>query len=161
MKGKIFGCAVVFAKADIDTDLIIPAKFLTTADIDELGQHALSPLDNTKLLTTDDAIVVAGSNFGCGSSREHAVWALTGAGVVAVIATSFARIFFRNAINYGLPIFTLPAAIEKFATGDNIEIDQSDGTLKNLTQKDEYSIPPLPIFLQKIITAGGLLNQIK
>lgn len=157
---NIFGSAQIFARDDIDTDLIIPAKYLTSSDSAELAAHALEAIGGAKLHSAENPIVVAGKNFGCGSSREHAVWALVGAGVQAVIAESFARIFFRNSINFGLPTFVLENAAQKFAENDQIEIDAANSTIKNLTQKTEFTVEPLPEFLQNIVAAGGLLNQI-
>jgi len=156
----ISGSARVFARDDIDTDLIIPAKYLTTTDALELGSHALETLDSSKLIESNCPIVVAGRNFGCGSSREHAVWALAGAGVQAVIAESFARIFFRNSINFGLPIFAISGAAEKFATDDKVEINFEKNIVKNISKNTEYKFEALPEFLQEIVSAGGLLNQI-
>ncbi|MFH1546438.1 MAG: 3-isopropylmalate dehydratase small subunit [Patescibacteria group bacterium] len=163
MQKTISGSAQIFAQDDIDTDLIIPAKYLTTSDSAELAEHVLEAIDGGKLKSVENPIVVAGNNFGCGSSREHAVWALAGAGVVAVIAESFARIFFRNSVNFGLPTFVIPEASQKFAAGDAIEIDSDPPRrtkIKNLTQKTEFEFQPLPAFLNQIVEAGGLLNQI-
>lgn len=160
MNKVIHGNACVFPQSDIDTDLIIPAKYLTTSDSTELAAHALEAIGGEKLKSTESPIVVAGNNFGCGSSREHAVWALAGVGVKAVVAESFARIFFRNSINFGLPTFVLENASQKFSENDEIEIDVGNSKILNLTQKTEFDFSPLPEFLQKIVTAGGLLNQI-
>jgi len=157
---NISGTALIFARDDIDTDLIIPAKYLTTSDSDELAAHTLEAIGGTKLKSAKNPIVVAGKNFGCGSSREHAVWALAGSGVRAVVADSFARIFFRNSVNFGLPTFVLANSAEKFSENDEIEIDSANSKIKNLTQKIEFALEPLPEFLQKIVEAGGLLNQI-
>ncbi|MFH0776115.1 MAG: 3-isopropylmalate dehydratase small subunit [Patescibacteria group bacterium] len=157
---NIQGQAQIFARNDIDTDLIIPASYLTSSDQAELAKHVLEALGGAKLQKTEKPIVIAGENFGCGSSREHAVWALSGAGVQAVIADSFARIFFRNSINFGLPTFVLSEASKKFAENDQVEIDLVNAKIKNLTQKTEFAFEPVPAFLQKIVTAGGLLNQI-
>lgn len=157
---NISGSAQIFARDDIDTDLIIPAKYLTTSDSAELAAHALEALGGSKLKNFENPIVIAGKNFGCGSSREHAVWALAGARVQAVIAESFARIFFRNSVNFGLPTFVLENAGEKFSENDEIEIDPESLKIRNLTQKTEFEIEALPEFLQKIVSAGGLLNQI-
>lgn len=156
----ISGTAVVFPRADIDTDLIIPAKYLNTTTPAELGPHALEPLENSALLAAERPIVIAGENFGCGSSREHAVWALAGAGVPAVIASSFARIFFRNGINFGVRPLQFADAPTKFATGDALEIEMATGVIRNLTQKTTFQFAPLPDFLQKIVDAGGLLQTL-
>lgn len=160
MNSQISGSAQIFQRDDIDTDLIIPAKYLTTFDSAELAAHALEAIGGAKLHSVENPIVVAGKNFGCGSSREHAVWALAGAGVAAVVAESFARIFFRNSVNFGLPTFTLSAASKKFSENDEVEIDSKNSKIKNLTQKTEFEFEPLPAFLRKIVEAGGLLNQI-
>ncbi len=160
MDKTISGNVQIFAQDDIDTDLIIPAKYLTTSDSVELAAHALEAIGGEKLHKAKNPIVVAGNNFGCGSSREHAVWALAGVGVQAVIAESFARIFFRNSVNFGLPTFVLPEASKKFAENDEIEIDVENSKIKNLTQKTEFGFEPLPEFLNNIVEAGGLLNQI-
>ena len=157
---NIQGKAQVFAQNDIDTDLIIPAKYLTTSDSAELAVHALEAIGGEKLKSTENPIVIAGNNVGCGSSREHAVWALAGVGVKAVIAESFARIFFRNSINFGLPTFVLENASQKFSENDEIEIDVENSKIRNLTQKTEFAFQSLPPFLTEIVEAGGLLNQI-
>jgi 3-isopropylmalate/(R)-2-methylmalate dehydratase small subunit len=161
MQKTLTGSAAIFSQADIDTDLIIPACYLTTSDAQELAQHTLEAIGGEKLPKMQNPIVVAGNNFGCGSSREHAVWALVGSGVKAVIAEGFARIFFRNSINFGLPTVVISEASKKFSEGDAIEIDFTASVVKNLTQKQEYSFEPLPEFLQEIVAAGGLLNQIQ
>jgi len=161
MQKTIIGNAAVFSQADIDTDLIIPACYLTTSDAAELSQHTLEAIGGEKLRKISNPIVIAGNNFGCGSSREHAVWALVGSGVKAVIADSFARIFFRNSINFGLPTVVIAEASQKFAEGDSLEIDFGKNVVRNLTQKQEYSFEPLPQFLLEIVEAGGLLNQIE
>ncbi len=160
MQKTISGSAKIFAQDDIDTDLVIPAKYLTTSDSAELAAHALEAIGGEKLKSVENPIVVAGKNFGCGSSREHAVWALAGVGVKAVVAESFARIFFRNSVNFGLPTFVIPDASKKFAEEDAIEIDSENSKIKNLTQKTEFEFEPMPSFLNEIVEAGGLLNQI-
>ncbi len=160
MSKTFTGTACVFARADIDTDLIIPAKYLNTSDHAELAAHVLEPLGNAELLVDESPVVVAGANFGCGSSREHAVWALAGAGVEVVIAESFARIFFRNSINFGLLPVQLVNATQKIVAGDKLEIDSINSKVKNLTKNEEYAYEPLPDFLQEIVNAGGLLNQL-
>lgn len=158
MKGR----AHVFDRDDIDTDLIIPAKYLNTDDPAELSEHAMEfvDIDFPKKVKAGD-IVVGGRNFGCGSSREHAVWAFTGKGVQAVIADSFARIFFRNCINYGLFPVVCVGASKKIADGDVVEIDVSRGVVKNITKGEEYKSKPLPKFAQDIVNAGGLLPYVK
>lgn len=145
----------------VNTDDIIPAIYLVTTDHKELAKHAMEGIDPgfLKKIAAGD-IVVAGKNFGCGSSREHAPVALKAAGISAVIAESFARIFFRNSINIGLPILELPEA-NKINAGDELELDLDNGKIKNITQKKEYSAQPFPEFMQEIISAGGLINKIK
>ena len=157
---KITGNAFTYTRDDIDTDLIIPARYLTTSDQAELAIHAMEPLGNAELLKGPDPIVVAGKNFGCGSSREHAVWALVGAGVKAVVADSFARIYFRNSVNFGLFPVVLAGASEKIKQGDKLEIDTERNTVKNLTQGTEHPFEPIPEFLREIVIAGGLLNTL-
>ncbi len=158
MKGR----AIVYKKNDIDTDLIIPAKYLNTDDPKELAEHAMEFLDvEFPKKVKEGDILVAGRNFGCGSSREHAIWCLTGNGVQAVIAESFARIFFRNGINYGLLPVVLEGATKKISDGDELEIDVKKGTVKNITSGKEFEIKPYPEFAMKIINAGGLMNYVK
>ncbi|MFQ3674929.1 MAG: 3-isopropylmalate dehydratase small subunit [Endomicrobiia bacterium] len=154
LKGKVFKCP-----DNVDTDVIIPAKYLNSSDEEYLGQHCLEPLDENfcKKISKGD-IIVAGKNFGCGSSREHAPVAIKASGISCVIAESFARIFFRNAINIGLPVVELKDASKLFDAGDEVEINLSNGIIKNLTKNKEYKIQPFPEFLQKIISANGLVN---
>lgn len=146
----------------IDTDLIIPARYLNTSDPEELARHCMEDYDATfiKKMSRGD-IIVAGKNFGCGSSREHAPLALKAAGVSAVIAKSFARIFFRNAINIGLPIFEAEEAAEEGLTGDQLEVDTREGIIKNLSQDKVYKVNPLPEFIQSIIALGGLKEYVQ
>jgi len=137
---KIFGAAHVFVENDIDTDLIIAANFLTTFDKKILAQHALESLrPNFAAQISPGDFLVAGKNFGCGSSREHAVWALQAAGIAGVIAENFARIFLRNSKNNDFFTFSLENAPQKFSQNDKIEIDFSAKKIKNLTQKTEFS----------------------
>jgi len=146
---------------DIDTDLIIPAKYLVTTDAEELGSHCLEGLKEgfpSKIERGD--IIVAGKNFGSGSSREHAPLAIKGSGIAAVIASSFARIFYRNAINIGLPIIELEL-VKKFKDRDLIEVDFLNGNIKNITRIEELSFQSYPQFLQRIIQAGGLMRWAK
>ena len=140
----------------IDTDAIIPARFLVTADTAELGKNCFEGLEEgwVKRVAPGD-ILVAGENFGCGSSREHAPLAIIGAGMPVVLAKSYARIFYRNAINIGLPIIVCDG---DFHNGDALEVDLSAGTIQNKTTGESYTFPPFPPFLQKIIEAGGLMN---
>lgn len=143
---------------NVDTDVIIPARYLNTANAKELAAHCMEDLDKTFISRVKKGdIMVGGSNFGCGSSREHAPLAIKESGIAAVVAKSFARIFYRNSINIGLPIVECDCAIDE---GDEIEIDFDNGKLKNLTKKTEATFPPFPEFLQNIISAGGLLNSI-
>ncbi len=147
---------------NIDTDLIIPARYLNTSDPAELAKYAMEDADPewTDKMSKGD-FIVAGENFGCGSSREHAPIALKAAGISAVIAKSFARIFYRNAINIGLPILESPQAAEDIKEGDEIEVDLSTGEIKDHTNGRTYKAQPFPDFMQKIIDAGGLINYLK
>jgi len=143
---------------DINTDDIISAKYLVSADPKELGTHCLESIKpGFKARVQPGDIIVAGRNFGCGSSREHAPLAIKGCGVSAVIAGSFAAIFFRNAINIGLPFVESPDA-KKINEGDQLEIDLAAGVVKNLTQGSVYKTQPFPGFLQEIVLDGGLMN---
>lgn len=159
---KLKGKAHVYNRDDIDTDLIIPARYLTTDDEQELAKHAMEGLDAkfVKKVKLGD-FIVSGNNFGCGSSREHAIWALRGAGIKAVIANSFARIFFRNAINNGFYAIECKGLSKKIKNGDELEIDIEKGTIKNISNKKGYKFMPFPKFAMDIIKAGGLLNYIK
>lgn len=153
--------AHVYKRDHVNTDEIIPARYLNTDDEGELAKHAMEDLDGGfvgKVAAGD--VVVAGDDFGCGSSREHAVWALRGAKVSAVIASTFARIFYRNAINCGFMVVELAGATEKIAAGDEVEIDARGGKLINKTQRKTYEFVPLPDFALEIIEAGGLLNHL-
>lgn len=164
MEKRIRGKAIVCAKDDIDTDMIIPAKYLNTDDQAELAKHAMEFIDPgfpEKARKSGAKILVGGENFGCGSSREHAVWCLAGNGVRCVIAGSFARIFFRNCVNYGLLPLRLPDAAKKIRTGDEIEIDMAGWKVRNLTSRKEYEAKPLPDFALEILDAGGLLLYVK
>jgi 3-isopropylmalate/(R)-2-methylmalate dehydratase small subunit len=147
---------------DIDTDVIIPARYLNTSDPLELAKHVMEGVDRdffSKVKTGD--VIVAGKNFGCGSSREHAPIAIRAAGIQAVVAKSFARIFYRNAFNIGLPIFESAEASENIKEGDNIEIDADKGIIKNLTTNEEYKANPIPPFMQELIDSGGLVEWTK
>jgi len=147
---------------DIDTDAIIPARYLNTSDPKELAKHVMEDSDKdfpAKIKTGD--YIVAGKNFGCGSSREHAPIAIKAAGIQAVIAKSFARIFYRNAFNIGLPIFESPEASDKITEADEIEIDAMKGLIKNLRTHEEYQANPIPPFMQELIDAGGLIEWTK
>ncbi len=143
---------------DIDTDIIIPAQYLTTFDEKELAKHCMEPLDPEFYdKVKDGGIVVAEENFGCGSSREHAPIALKGAGVGAVVAKSFARIFFRNAVNMGLPIFESSEAVDAISAGHDISIDSETGVIEDLTTGESFEVASFPDFLTEIIEAGGLI----
>lgn len=146
---------------DISTDDIIAAKYLVSTDEEELGKHCMENIvpDFSKKASKGD-IIVAGKNFGCGSSREHAPLAIKGAGIKAVVAKSFAAIFFRNAINIGLPFLELER-VDKINDGDLLEIDLSSGIIKNLSKGETYKSQPFPEFLQQIVKEGGLMNWVK
>ena len=144
---------------DVDTDAIIPARYLNTSDPAELAKHVMEDADRdfpSKVGKGD--ILVSGKNFGCGSSREHAPIAIKAAGIQAVVAKSFARIFYRNSFNIGLPIFESAEASEKVLEGDVIEIDADSGEIRNLTRGEEYRANPIPPFMQELIKAGGLIE---
>ena len=144
---------------NIDTDVIIPARYLTTSDPKELAAHCMADLDRDFLKKLpENGVLVGGTNFGCGSSREHAPLAIKYAGVSCVVAKSFARIFYRNAINIGLPIVETDAEIN---SGDELSIDLTNGVLTNRTTGQTVNFPAFPEFLQKIIEAGGLVNAMK
>ena len=147
---------------NIDTDVIIPARYLNTADHSELAKHCMEDIDKDFVNKVSNGdIIAAGYNFGCGSSREHAPIAIKAAGVSCVIASTFARIFYRNAINIGLPILECPEAAKDIKEGDEIEIDFDSGVIKNLTTGKSYNAEPFPEFIKDIISAGGLLNSLK
>ena len=149
-------------KDNIDTDVIIPARYLNTSDPKELALHCMEDYDPEFVKKMDKGdIIVAGKNFGCGSSREHAPIALKVAGVSCIIAQSFARIFFRNAINIGLPIFESEEVVEQCLPGDLLEVDTVEGIIKNLTKDRVYKTNPLPEFIQKIISLGGLKEYVQ
>ncbi|MBN2396301.1 MAG: 3-isopropylmalate dehydratase small subunit [Candidatus Atribacteria bacterium] len=144
---------------NIDTDVIIPARYLNTSDAKELASHCMEDYNKNFIKTIKPGdIIVAGENFGCGSSREHAPIAIQSAGISCVIAKSFARIFFRNAINIGLPIFESYEAYERSEEGDNLEVDPESGIIRNLTKNRVFKINPLPDFIQNIISMGGLIG---
>ena len=147
--------------SDVNTDEIIPARYLNTTDKAELAKHCMEDADKdfAKKVKAGD-IIVAGRNFGCGSSREHAPIAIKAAGVSCVIAESFARIFFRNSINIGLTIIESKEASERIRASDTIRVNTKMGMARNLTRKESYRIEKFPPFMQKIIRAGGLMNSI-
>lgn len=154
---KIKGRAIKYGD-NIDTDVIIPARYLTTADEKELAAHCMEGVDEDfQQKKGAGDIIVAGKNFGCGSSREHAPLAIKAAGISCVVAKSFARIFYRNAINIGLPIVECPEAVENIQEGEELEIDLNSGRLRNISRNKEFPFPPLPQIAQQIITAGGLI----
>ena len=153
----------VFKYGDnIDTDVIIPARYLNTPDMKELASHCMEDIDKdfVKKVNNGD-IIVANKNFGCGSSREHAAIAIKESGISCVIASTFARIFYRNAINIGLPILECEEASQKVQEGDKLEIDFNSGIIKNISKNEEYKAEPFPPFMQNIISNGGLIKSIK
>ena len=155
-------CGNVFKYGnDVDTDAIIPARYLNTTKESELAAHCMEDidLDFVKKVKAGD-IIVAGDNFGCGSSREHAPIAIKASGVSIVIAKSFARIFYRNSINIGLPILECPAAAEEISAGDKVACDLSAGVIENLTTGKSYKAEPFPPFIQEIIEDGGLMKHL-
>lgn len=152
----------VFKYGDnVDTDVIIPARYLNSSDPAELAQHCMEDIDAdfVKQVQAGD-IIVADKNFGCGSSREHAPIAIKAAGVSCVIAETFARIFYRNAINIGLPIIECPEAAKGIEEGDQVEVDFDSGKIYNRTKNTEFQGQPFPEFMQKIISSGGLIKYI-
>lgn len=156
------GNAHVYQKDHINTDEIIPARYLNSDQEADLAEHAMEDLDVDflKKVKTGD-FIISGDDFGCGSSREHAVWALRGAGIRAVIANSFARIFYRNCINNGFPAIECPGAAQAIRDGDRLEIDLTAGKIINHTQNRTMPFRPLPDFAREMIAAGGLMAQIK
>lgn len=153
----------VFKYGDnIDTDVIIPARYLNTPDMKELASHCMEDIDKdfAKKVKEGD-IIVANKNFGCGSSREHAPIVIKESGISCVIASTFARIFYRNAINIGLPILECEEAASKIEEGDKLEIDFNSGIIKNISKNEEYKAEPFPEFMQKIISDGGLIKSIE
>lgn len=162
MSGMVFaGKAHVYGR-DVDTDVIIPARYLNTTDPDELAGYCMMDIDGefTDRVEPGD-IIVAGENFGCGSSREQAPVAIKAAGIVCVVASSFARIFFRNAINIGLPILVCPEAAAGVATGDSVRVDLEKGEVVNETQGKTFQAERFPDFMQEIVAAGGLMNHVR
>lgn len=147
---------------NVNTDDIIPAIYLDTTEPAELAKHCMAGIDTefySKVSSGD--IIVANKNFGCGSSREHAPIAIKGCGISCVIATSFARIFYRNAINIGLPIIICPEIVNDVSTGDMLEVDTDKGIIKNVNSGKEYNILPFPEFMQELIKVGGLMEYVK
>lgn len=147
---------------NVDTDVIIPARYLNTIDKKELASHCMEDLDKTFTNRVQDGdIMVAGFNFGCGSSREHAPIAIKESGISLVIAKSFARIFYRNSINIGLPILECPEAVDAISEGDKLKADLDNGIIYNITSGKEYKTQPFPQFIQNIILGGGLVESVK
>lgn len=147
---------------NVDTDVIIPARHLNNPDPKALASHCMEDIDADFASTVEEGdIIVAGANFGCGSSREHAPVAIKASGISCVIAKSFARIFYRNAINIGLPILECPAASEAIAEGDTVSIDFDTGVITDETTGRTFQATPFPPFIQNIIAKGGLMNSLK
>jgi 3-isopropylmalate/(R)-2-methylmalate dehydratase small subunit len=147
---------------NVDTDVIIPARYLNAPDEKSLASHCMEDIDAQFASTVEAGdIVVAGANFGCGSSREHAPLSLKACGVKCVIAASFARIFYRNAINIGFPIMECPEAAAAIQAGDTVEVDFKTGVIRDVTQDKTWQAAPFPAFVDGIIQAGGLLNSLK
>lgn len=158
---KASGTALKYGN-NVDTDVIIPARYLNTSDKKELAKYCMIDIDKTFVSRVKQGdIIVSGENFGCGSSREHAPIAIKESGISLIIAKSFARIFYRNAINIGLPIVECEAAAEEISEGDKVEMDFSTGVIKNLTTGKEYTSEPFPEFIQSIIGVGGLIGAVK
>ncbi len=161
MESMLRGHAHKYGK-NVDTDVIIPGKYCNIIDQAELGKHALEGLDPEYAVRMKPGdIIVADRNFGCGSSREVAPIALKGSGTSAVIAKSFARIFYRNALNIGLPIFESPEAVDGIESGDEIEIEPASGIVRNLTRATEYRAAEFPPFMRSLIDAGGLVAYVE
>jgi len=147
---------------NVDTDVIIPARYLNTSDAKELASHCMEDIDGTFVKKVQQGdLIVAERNFGCGSSREHAPLAIKTAGVSCVIAASFARIFYRNSINIGLPILECPEAVQGIRSGDVVSVEFSTGTITNETTGKSWSAEPFPPFIQEMIAADGLINYLR
>ena len=156
-KGRVFKYG-----DNVDTDVIIPARYLNSFDAKELATHAMVDLDPTFVERVQPGdIIVAKKNFGCGSSREHAPIAIKESGISCVIASTFARIFYRNSINIGLPILECDEAAKGIEEGDKVEIDFDTGVIKNITKNETYQAEPFPEFMQNIIQNGGLIKSIE
>jgi 3-isopropylmalate/(R)-2-methylmalate dehydratase small subunit len=154
LKGKVFKYG-----ADVNTDVIIPARYLNVSDPDELARHCMEDIDAEFLNKVEPGdIIMATTNFGCGSSREHAPLAIKTSGVSCVIAGTFARIFFRNAINIGLPLLECPEAVANTKAGDILEVDLDKGEIKNVTSGKTFIAEPYPEFMSELIAAGGLIE---
>lgn len=149
-------------KDNVDTDVIIPARYLNTPNAKELASHCMEDIDTSFVQKVQSGdIMVAGYNFGCGSSREHAPLAIKTCGISVVITKSFARIFYRNAINIGLPILECEEAADQIQAGDEVTVDFNTGVIKDLTQNREWQAQPFPSFIQNIIDKGGLMASLK
>jgi len=147
---------------NVDTDVIIPARYLVTSDPTELARHCMEDIDSKFAASVKQGdIIVAGKNFGCGSSREHAPIAIKAAGVACVIAPTFARIFYRNAFNMGLPILESEEAADRINMGDEVEVDFTSGMIHNLTSGEAYQAEPFPPFISQLIECGGLVGYVK
>lgn len=147
---------------NVDTDVIIPARYLNTPNANELALHCMEDIDQTFVSKVQKGdVIVAGWNFGCGSSREHAPLVIKTCGIGCVIAKSFARIFYRNAINIGLPILECESAVDEINAGDSVSVDFDTGVITNHTTGKKYNAQPFPEFIQNIITKGGLLASLK
>ena len=156
-KGKVFKYP-----DNVDTDVIIPARYLNTADANELAKHCMEDIDTEFVNKVKDGdIMVGGANFGCGSSREHAPIAIKASGISCVIAESFARIFFRNSLNIGLPILECPEAAKAIADGDTVSVNFDTGVITNETNGNTYQATAFPQFMQELINAGGLVKYIE
>ncbi len=157
LEGKVFKYG-----DNVDTDVIIPARYLNTSDPEDLAEHCMEDIDEqfAEKVSQGD-IIVAGKNFGSGSSREHAPLAIKTAGISCVIAESFARIFYRNSINIGLPIFECPQAAKNIEEGTTLEVNLDNGKINDKDKNKEYKAEPFPAFMQDIIKAGGLINKVK
>ncbi len=157
LKGKVHKYG-----ADVNTDVIIPARYLNVSDPAELAKHCMEDIDQEFVARVQSGdIMMATTNFGCGSSREHAPLAIKAAGISCIIAKSFARIFFRNAINIGLPLLECEEAVEKTEAGDLLEVDLSRGKIKNITSGTTFTAKPYPDFMAELISAGGLIEYTK
>jgi 3-isopropylmalate/(R)-2-methylmalate dehydratase small subunit len=154
LKGKIHKYG-----ANIDTDAIIPARYLNISDPKALAKHCMEDVDQDFLNRMGPGdVIIAGDNFGCGSSREHAPVAIKASGISCVVARSFARIFFRNGINIGLPLLECPEAVDNSQTGDSVEVDLAKGEIKNITRNMTFQAKPYPEFMMGIVNAGGLVE---
>lgn len=158
----VFNGKIIKYGDNVDTDVIIPARYLNTIDKKELASHCMEDLDPDFVNKVSQCnIIVAGNNFGCGSSREHAPLAIKESGITLVIAKSFARIFYRNAINIGLAIFECPEACDEISDGDIVNADSDSGVITDITTGKEFKTKPFPEFIAKIISDGGLVEAIR